>query len=192
VTNVKSNQAPLTITSTSGTFGTPLTLTTNGGSGTGAVTYALDGGGSASGCSITSGALSSTSAGTCIVTATKAMDSNYNPVSSSATTITLNGASITTHTSLSLTTLNPRYGDESEETFHVNVSATSGTPTGTVTITSSAGTLCTATLLNGTGTCSLTNRQLPEGTYTGILAIYNPTGGFAASSSSTPQTIRVR
>jgi len=83
------NQAALTLTSTSGTYGTPLTLTTSGGSGTGAVSYAVTAAGSA-GCSLTGGGttLSATSAGTCTVTATKAADANYNAVSSTATTVT--------------------------------------------------------------------------------------------------------
>jgi hypothetical protein len=126
------------------------------------------------------------------VTATKAQDSNYNSVSSAPTTITISAATIPTHTSLSLSTLFPVYGHESAETFSVHVTATSGTPSGTVTITSSAGTLCTVTLSAGSGSCSLTNTQLPVGTYTNIVAVYNPTGPFQASNSSTPQTIRVR
>ncbi|HUE08785.1 MAG TPA: Ig-like domain-containing protein, partial [Acidimicrobiales bacterium] len=193
ITLGKANQAALSITSTNGTLGTPLTLTTSGGSGTGAVSFVVNGGGTASGCSISSGKLSSTSAGTCIVTATKAGDSNYNQVSSAATAITIAPAvSIPTHTSLSLSTFLPVFGNESAETFTVHVTASSGTPTGTVTITSSAGTLCTATLSAGSGTCSLTNTQLPVGFYNNIVAVYNPTGSFQASNSSTPQTIFVR
>jgi hypothetical protein len=188
----RANQAALTITSTNGTVGTPLTLTTSGGSGTGTVSYVISGSGTATGCHISSGQLTSTSAGTCIVTATKAQDSNYNQVSSSPTTITIAAATIPTHTSLSLSTFFPVFGHESAETFSVHVTATSGTPSGTVTITSSAGTLCTVTLSAGSGSCSLTNTQLPVGTYTNIVAVYNPTGPFQASNSSTPQTIRVR
>ena len=71
-------------------LGTPLTLTTSGGSGSGAVTYALDAGGTASGCDIDTVAwtLSTTTAGTCVVTATKAADANYNVTSSAATPVT--------------------------------------------------------------------------------------------------------
>ncbi len=87
------SQVPLTITSTSGTYGTPLTLSTNGGSGTGAVTYTVDLGGTAAGCSMsTGGVLSSTSVGTCVVTATKAADSDYGATSSAPFTITLGPA----------------------------------------------------------------------------------------------------
>ncbi len=84
-------QAPLVITSTSGTAGTPLTLTTSGGSGTGAVSYVVTSAGGAS-CSITGDVLSATGAGTCTVTATKASDGTYSAVSSAPTAITLAAA----------------------------------------------------------------------------------------------------
>ena len=77
-------QAALTISSTSGTYGTTLRLTSSGGSGTGAVTFAT----STSGCNITNtDSLTVTSALTCSVTATKAADSNYTVISSSATSV---------------------------------------------------------------------------------------------------------
>ncbi len=80
-------QAALSVTSATGTVGTSITLATTGGSGTGAVTFAAVGG-TASGCAVTGGALSATSAGTCVVTATKASDSTYLAVNSTPTTIT--------------------------------------------------------------------------------------------------------
>ena len=91
----KTNQAPLTITSTSGAFGTPLTLTTIGGSGTGAVSYvSVDG--SATGCAVAlDGTLNATSAGTCIVVATKAGDATYNAASSLPTTVALVAPTVT-------------------------------------------------------------------------------------------------
>ena len=87
VTVAKANQTTLVVTSTSGTLGSGLTLTTSGGSGSGAVTYVVVDG-TASACTETAGVLSVTSAGTCLVTATKADDSNYNATSSVQTTIT--------------------------------------------------------------------------------------------------------
>ena len=57
VTFAQADQAPLTVTSTSGTFGSGLTLTTSGGSGTGDVSYVVVDG-TASGCSINAGVLS--------------------------------------------------------------------------------------------------------------------------------------
>ena len=84
----KPSQAGLTITSTAGTYGSPITLTTLGGTGGGGVSYALTGIGTASGCSITGDSLSVTSAGTCLVTATKDGGADYAPVSSAETTVT--------------------------------------------------------------------------------------------------------
>jgi hypothetical protein len=81
-------QAPLTISSTSGAFGTALHLTTSGGSGTGVLSFSVTNG-TATGCAVTSGVLTSQSSGTCIVTATKAADANYDAISSNATTIEL-------------------------------------------------------------------------------------------------------
>jgi hypothetical protein len=84
-------QAALTITSTTGSYGTALTLTTSGGSGTGAVTYSVTNG-TATGCSVSGASLTATASGTCVVTATKAADTNYTAISSSATTVTLTAA----------------------------------------------------------------------------------------------------
>lgn len=94
VTFAKAAQAALTLTSISGTFGTALTLTTSGGTTAGSVSYAVADG-TASTCAVSSGALTSSSFGTCVVTATMAGNGNYEPVSSSATTVTLAKRQIT-------------------------------------------------------------------------------------------------
>jgi len=80
-------QSTVTVTSTTGTFGSTVSLTTSGGNGAGAVTYAVTSAGTA-GCSVSGTTLSATAAGTCTVTATKAADTNYNSGASAATTIT--------------------------------------------------------------------------------------------------------
>ena len=82
------SQSALTVTTVSGTLGTPFALETAGGSGTGAVTCVVTNG-MASGCTVSGSSLSASTAGTCIVTATKAADATYLAVSSTATTITL-------------------------------------------------------------------------------------------------------
>jgi hypothetical protein len=87
-------QSALTLTSVSGVLGVPLTLTSSGGSGTGAVSFSVADG-TASGCLITTGVLSATGAGTCLVTATKAGDSTYLPVSSTATAVALSAGHVT-------------------------------------------------------------------------------------------------
>jgi hypothetical protein len=80
-------QGALTVTSTSGLLGTALTLATSGGAGTGALGFTVTNG-TATGCSITAGALKVTTVGTCVVTATKAADANYAATTSPATTVT--------------------------------------------------------------------------------------------------------
>jgi len=93
----QSGQASLTVTSTSGVFGTDLTLTTSGGSGTGNVSYSYAAGTTT--CTLSLSVLSATSSGTCLITATKAADTNYSSISSSQTTVTFSqGVSTTTLT----------------------------------------------------------------------------------------------
>jgi hypothetical protein len=89
----KASQTALTLTSTSGTYGTTLRLTTSGGLGTGAVTYST----STSGCSIsnTDSLTVTTAPVTCSITATKALDSNYNVITSSATDVVMSTRPIT-------------------------------------------------------------------------------------------------
>jgi hypothetical protein len=84
-------QAALVVTTKTGYLDAPLTLATSGGSGTGAVTFTVANG-TATGCTITSGALTATTAGTCIVTATKAAVAPYATGISSATTVTISSA----------------------------------------------------------------------------------------------------
>ena len=96
VTLTKATQSALTFTGQAVTSPTTFsTLSTTGGLGTGAVSYAVTTAGTA-GCSITGTTLSYTSVGTCGVTATKATDSNYNSISSSEATFTINAP--TAHT----------------------------------------------------------------------------------------------
>ena len=76
------------MTSTSGSYLTPLSLSTTGGTTNGAVTYTVRSG-TATGCAVSGSSLSSTSAGTCLVTATMPGNANYVPVSSAETTVTL-------------------------------------------------------------------------------------------------------
>lgn len=151
------SQSALNVTSTSGTFGTPLTLTTSGGSGTGAISYSVTNGASTTGCAVSSGVLTSTSAGTCLVTATKAADSSYSAISSSQTTVTLGKASRTLSFG-STTTYTLTYG----ATQTVVATPDKGAGDGAVTYSLSAGTACTVDSSTGlirvtasTGSCSV-------------------------------------
>ena len=89
----KASQSALSISSTSGSFGTPITLATNGGSGGGLVSYVYAEGTTT--CTLSSGVLTAAAFGTCLVTATKATDDNYSAISSSQTTITFAAGSTT-------------------------------------------------------------------------------------------------
>ena len=94
-------QATLTVSSTSGSMN-GLTLTSSGGSGTIATTYTVSNG-TATGCSITAGVLTSSSAGTCLVTATNAANGNYASATSAQATVTLTASTSTSFTSFNFT-----------------------------------------------------------------------------------------
>ncbi len=148
------NQAPLVVTSTAGTYGTALTLTTSGGSGTGAVSYTVVNG-TALGCAVVlTDQLTSTSAGTCLVTATKAADASYNATSSAQTAVTLALAPSTT----AVTDNSGSVVTGGTLTFTATVTGSGGAPTGTVAWT---GVTCNSTtpLTLGLATCSILNAQ---------------------------------
>lgn len=79
-------QAALTLTSTTGSFGSALTLTTSGGSGSGTVSYAYAAGTTA--CSLSGSTLTANDTGTCLITATKAADANYSLVVANQAAVT--------------------------------------------------------------------------------------------------------
>jgi Bacterial Ig-like domain (group 3) len=77
------------------------------------------------------------------------------------------------------------YGHEQVETFRVTVRPghlATGTPTGTVAIVSRGKTLCTATLADGDGSCSLTADELQLGLYK-VRAVYSGDSSFRLSNS---------
>jgi hypothetical protein len=76
------------------------------------------------------------------------------------------------------------YGDEQAEQFTVTVSGADDTPTGTVTVSAGATTVCTITLADGTGNCAPTADEFPVGTVM-LAASYGGDDTFDASSSPT-------
>ena len=171
VTLAPANQATLVVTSTSGTYLTPLTLTTSGGSGTGAVTYTVVNG-TATGCTVNGSGpytLTSTSAGTCLVTATKAADANYLVTSSAQTTVNIGKATQTiafTSTAPSGATYSGSNGQSYTPT------ATGGGSGNAVTFTidgaSTSGCTITAGVVKygvGVGTCVVDANQAGNGNY---------------------------
>lgn len=82
VTISRADQAALSFTSgTSATYGQTLALATSGGTGTGATSYAIDSGP----CSVSGSTLTSSAAGSCVITATKAQDANYSATTANYT-----------------------------------------------------------------------------------------------------------
>jgi hypothetical protein len=94
-------QSALAITTLAGHAGTPLMLATSGGTGGGAVTFRVSNG-TATGCAISGSSLTVTSAGTCVVIATKAANTTNPAVSSPATTITF-AAKVSTASPVTIT-----------------------------------------------------------------------------------------
>jgi hypothetical protein len=137
VTVAKANQT-VTVSSIGGVNGKPLTLTAGSFLGTGAITYTVSPG-TATGCAISGTGpftLSSTSLGTCNVTASIVADSNYNAATSSATTVTLMGTASWSNSGTSTVT-SPTLSAASGSSVLVLVtsysskSQTCNTPTGT-------------------------------------------------------------
>ncbi len=157
ITINKASQGTLTVTGpASATYGGgTITLGTTGGLSSGSVLY--DASTTPGACSVnaTSGVLSiSIGTGSCVVTATKGGDANYNPVTSGALTIALSkaGQSISFTAPASAT-----YGDPS---FNLSASATSGLP---VAYSVGVGSKCSISgstvSLTGAGSCVLTASQ---------------------------------
>jgi len=160
ITVARADQEALSLTSISGTYGAALTLTTSGGSGTGATTYVVVNG-TATGCAESGGVLTVTAAGTCIVTATKALDTNYNAVSSSATTVTFAKAN---QSALLVTSVSGTYG------ANLTLTTSGGTIAGSVSY-SITGTGCYYSAGGpilwkvAAGTCSVTATMAGNGNY---------------------------
>jgi len=161
ITVVRADQNALSLTSTSGTYGAALTLTTSGGSGTGANTYVVVNG-TATGCVESGGVLTVTSAGSCTVTATKALDTNYNAVSSSATTVSFAKAN---QSALTLTSTTGTYG------VALTLTTSGGTTAGSLSY-SVTGTGCSiatgALSKSASGDCSVTATMAGSGNYESV------------------------
>lgn len=157
VTFSASAQTALVVNSTSGTYGTPLTLTTTGGSSTGSVTYAYAAGTTT--CSLVSDVLMANGAGTCLITATKAADTNYNLVSSAQTTVTFGAASQTT---LTLTSTTAVYGVP----LALATSVGNGSGANSFVVDSGSCTISGSTLTpTSIGTCMVTATKAAQGNY---------------------------
>lgn len=152
-------QSALTLTSTSGTYGTGVTLAATGGTTNGAISYAtVDG---TTSCTISSGVLTAAGAGTCLVTATMAGSALYSPVSTSQTTVTFAQAA---QAALSVTSLSGTYGT------NLQLSTSGGSGIGAVSYSVVAGsTSCTIAggylIAAGAGSCTVTATKSTDANY---------------------------
>jgi len=122
-------------------------------------------------------------AGTYSLLATYNGSTNFAGSTSAKGTLTV--AKATSKTALKLSTAKVTYGDEQVEHLSVAVSPqfAGSTPTGTVTVKESTTTLCTITLSAAKGSCTLSSKKLPAGTYS-LVATYNGSTNFAGSTSA--------
>ena len=168
VTIAKANQAALTAASTLTTLNVnqSATLSATGGSSTGALSFASNN----ANCTVTAGTtLTAAAAGNCIITATKAADTNYNAV-----TGTVN---ITTQTASQTIIFAPA----TPVAFGVGpITLTASASSGLTAFTfssSSAASICTVSgnqlIVVGVGTCALTAAQVGNANYSSASANAN-------------------
>ena len=107
---IKADQAAITITSTSATYGTDLTLIVAGGTGNGALTYTVENGTGAA--TINGSTLHPVKAGQVTVTVKKSGGDNYNDVTSLAKVITINKAIYSSPVSKTVNIIKNRVGEQ--------------------------------------------------------------------------------
>jgi len=128
-------------------------------------------------------------AGTYQLTARFDGSQNFAGSTSAPQTLTVVAQQSTT-TSLTLSAPSVPFANEQTETLTATVTpATSGTPTGTVTVKAGSTTLCTIALASATGKCTLTASQLPPGSYP-LTATYSGDDIYT-TSADTAQTLTV-
>jgi hypothetical protein len=119
------------------------------------------------------------------VTATYTGDPDYTGSVSSTTAVNLAVTKATSSPAITLSESSATFGDEGTVTFTVHVTPQySGTPTGAVAVKAGVTSLCTVTLSNGTGTCSLANSKLgAASTPYSVTAVYDGDTNFTGASS---------
>lgn len=170
-TIARANQSVFTLTSISGTFLTNVQLSTSGGSDTGTVSFSVSAAGSANCSLINSESLTSTSAGTCQVVATKLGTTNYFAAYDTRT-VTISKAPLTLTTSASASL---KYGSTATATYSSSRSLGIGSVpnlTGTLSFETSTSTACNVnastgvvTMNRASGTCSIRVSLLNDTNY---------------------------
>ncbi|MGA0786954.1 MAG: beta strand repeat-containing protein [Ilumatobacteraceae bacterium] len=157
----KATQAAFSVSTTSATYGADLTLSTSGGSGTGVVSFAKVSGDCTLG-GTGNAILTPTSATSCVVTATKAADDQYNSAVTSNTTVNIAQAS-----------QNISFAAPSDRTWSNVGFAVSPTASSSLTVTLASNDTAVCTVASGSfiitmvkaGTCSLTASQAGDTSY---------------------------
>ncbi len=178
ITISQAAQATLTASaaSTTLTYLGTTSLSTSGGNGTGAVSYASNNGN----CTISGTTLTAAGAGSCIVTATKAADTNYT-AKTGTVTITINQAAQASLTASAVSTTLTYLGT-------TTLSTTGGNGTGAVSYASNNGncTISGTTLTAaGVGSCIVTATKAADTNYTATTATVSITINQAAQSTLT-------
>ena len=104
VTFARDSQNLLSVRDTSGDLDTGITLSVSGGSGTGALSYSVTSG--TANCSVASGVVTARFAGSCLLTTTKAADTNYSQAQITNTLTFIKA----TQSSLQITSISGTYG----------------------------------------------------------------------------------
>jgi hypothetical protein len=145
--------------------------------------------GSTAVCTITlgSGKGGCTLSATALAAATQQLTASYNGstdlASSRSSAVTLDVSKALSRTTLTLSASRVTYGREQAERLSVRVAPQySGTPGGTVAVTSGSTTLCVIRLASGAGSCTLSATKLPAGTRTWV-ARYSGSSDFTRSAS---------
>ncbi|MEY3640414.1 MAG: hypothetical protein RLZZ199_219 [Actinomycetota bacterium] len=173
--------AGIVVTSSSANAGSLLTLSTSGGKGSGAVSFSLVPGGTGS-CSLTGAVLTSSTAGTCIVTATKNGDALYEPSTSLPTAITFNKIAQTS--AVVVTSLSATAGT------NLTLTASGGSGSGAYSffVASPGATGCTVQsgvlVTTGTGTCVVYAKRSSDVTY-----LEATSSNFSVTVQGTPPTL---
>lgn len=161
---------------------------TGGGSGY-PVIFSLDT--DSSGCSLSGSVVNFTGIGTCGIDANQARSTNFTAAPQAEQSFTVVRAS--TSSKLTLLAAPVPYGREQTVTFRVGVSPQfSGNPSGNVSIVSGTTTLCSATISNGSGSCSMPPSSatlLAAGNHA-VTATYMGSPDFSPSASA-PTTMTV-
>jgi uncharacterized repeat protein (TIGR02543 family) len=160
ITVGKANQSGLTLLLSTSSKASPysqaLTFAPSGGTGSGATTYAITAGGTASGCALANSGdantITATTAGTCLIKATKAADSNYSEVNSASQSFTFSTSNQAAD--LAISSVLGTYGTD------LSLTTTGGSGTGVVSFatTTPGCSLPSSTTLRATGaiTCEVT------------------------------------